>query len=227
MFAIFLQKSMQPFYDNITSFPTVLFTILLGVCFFYWAGAVLGLVDIDVLNIDIDPSIDLNADSGASTPNVLAGFLLRFGLVGVPVVISLSLIILIGWFICYYLVHFLLGWTDSGIIRFLIGLPIIAVSLFIASCITSYVIRPMRKLFKHATANTHKHIIGQTAIVRTMRVDNAFGEASLADGGAGLILKVRSTGDDTFAKGDRVVIFERLNDDNIYRVISEKEFSGL
>jgi len=29
-----------------------------------------------------------------------------------------------------------------------------------------------------------------------------------------------------FSKGDRVVIFEKLNDDNIYRVISEKEFSG-
>ena len=100
-------------------------------------------------------------------------------------------------------------------------------SLFAATWLTSKAIKPLRPLFKNATTETHKHIIGQTAVVRTSRVDETFGEATMADGGAGLILKIRSTGDETFSKGDRVVIFERLNDDNIYRVISEKEFSGL
>jgi len=224
VFAIFLNKNMDPFYDNVSSFPTALFTVLLGVCVLYWAGAVLGMVDIDFLNIDTD--IDLNAESSNTTPDVLAGLLLRFGLVGVPVVVSLSLVVLFGWIICYYLVHFLLAAIDNGYLRFLFGLPIFVGSLFAATWITSKLIKPLRPLFAKATTETHKHIIGQVVIVRSSRVDANFGEATLNDGGAGLILKIRSTGEDKFSKGDRVVIFERLNNDNIYRVISEKEFSG-
>ena len=63
-------------------------------------------------------------------------------------------------------------------------------------------------------------------MVRTSRVDNDFGEAVLEDGGAGLILKVRSTGDATFVKGDRVVLLEHLKNENVYRVVSEAEFAG-
>ena len=224
MFAILLSKDMTPFYQNIASFPTVIFTVLLCLCIVYWAGALLGLIDLDVLNIETD--LDLPGDAGA-TPDVLAGLLIKFKLVGVPVIVTISLIALFGWFISYYAVHFIIGDSSSTIFRILAGLPIFAIAFAIATWLTSHAIKPLRKLFKYSTTETHKHIIGQTAVVRTMRVDANFGEASLADGGAGLILKVRSTGDETFAKGDRVVIFERLNDDNIYRVISEEEFSGL
>ncbi len=227
MFAIFLSKSMDPFYQNISSFPTVIFTILLFVCALYWAGAVIGLVDIDILDVDVDSNIDMNPNTPHTNPDVLAGLLIKFKLVGVPVVITLSIIILIGWFICYYLAHFLLGWTDNGFVRFLLGLPINAASLIAAAWLTSHLMKPLRKVFKHSTNQSHKHIFGQRAVVRTSRVDEHFGEATLDDGGAGLILKVRTNGEETFSKGDRVVIFDRLNDNNVYRVISEKEFSGM
>lgn len=224
MFAFFLSKNMDPFYQNISSFPTALFSVLLIVCMLYWAGAVLGIVDIDTINIDTD--IDLNADSGNSTPDVLAGLLVKFKLVGVPVVVTLSLIILFGWFICYFMVHFILGGIENVIIRYLLGIPIFVASLVTAAWVTTFTMKPLRSVFKHTTTETHKHILGQRVVVRTSRVDENFGEAILDDGGAGLILKIRSNGDDTFTKGDRVVIFERLNDNNIYLVMSEKEFSG-
>ena len=48
MFAIFLSDKMDPFYQNISSFPTLIYTILLVVCAIYWLGAVLGFVDLDV-----------------------------------------------------------------------------------------------------------------------------------------------------------------------------------
>ena len=224
MFAIFLNKNMDPFYQNISSFPTAIFTVLLLISMVYWAGAVLGLIDIDIFNIDSE--LDLNADSSHTTPDVLAGLLVKFKLVGVPVVITLSLIFLFGWFICYFLAHFLLGGVEHWLLRFLFGLPLFAASLVAGAWVTSFAMKPLRGVFKRGAGTAHKHILGQRAIVRTSRVDEHFGEATLDDGGAGLILKIRSTGDDTFVKGDRVVIFERLNDNNVYRVISEKEFNG-
>ena len=45
MFAILLHESMDPFYRNIASFPTALFTVLLAVCVLYWLCAVLGFVE--------------------------------------------------------------------------------------------------------------------------------------------------------------------------------------
>ncbi len=230
MFAIFLTEGMDPFYQNISSFPTLIYTILLVVCVIYWAGAVLGLVDLDILDLDLEgfdtAGGDVSTDSPHSTPDVLAGLLLRFGLVGVPVTISISFVVLIGWLLCYYVVHFVFPFVPGSFLKFAAGIPVLLATLYVSARITGVLIRPLRPLFEKATQETIKHVLGQTAVVRTSRVDNEFGEVDLEDGGAGLILKVRTTGDDRFAKGDKVVIYEKLSEQNIYRVISEEEFLG-
>ncbi len=228
MFAIFLTEGMDPFYQNIASFPTVFFTFFLAITVLYWLVAVLGFVEIDILDFDLpetDGAFAVDAD-GLSNPDVLAGLMLRFGLHGVPVTVIISFISLFGWLLSYYAVHFLFGLVPGAFLEFLVGIPILFGSLYVAVMITAVVIKPLRPLFKKAQQQTVKHILGQTAIVRTSRVDQGFGEAMLEDGGAGLILKVRATGDDEFVKGDRVVLLEHLKEENVYRVVSEQEFSG-
>lgn len=228
MFAILLMDDMDPFYQNISSFPTVFFTFFLLVVLLYWLVAVLGLVEIDVLDFDIPEAdgVDINPDTGLSNANVLAGVMLRFGLHGVPVTIILSLVALFGWLICYYAVHFLMGLVPDGLFSFLAGIPVLIGSLYIAVMTTAVLIKPIRPLFKKTSQETVKRVLGQTAVVRTSRVDHNFGEATLEDGGAGLLLKVRAMGTSTFSKGDRVVLLEHDKQTNTYRVISEEEFIG-
>ncbi|MFL0797701.1 MAG: DUF1449 family protein [Cellvibrionaceae bacterium] len=229
MFAILLSENMNPFYQNISSFPTAFFTFFLAITVLYWLVAVLGFVEIDALDFDIpdaDGALDVNPDSGLSNANVLAGLMLRFGLQGVPVTVIISFVSLFGWFICYYIVHFFFGFIPGNLLKFIAGIPVLVGVLYIAVMITAFLIKPLRPLFQKAQQQTIKHILGQTAIVKTSKVDNNFGEAILEDGGAGLILKVRSTDQETFSKGDRVVLFERLEAENAYRVISENEFAG-
>lgn len=225
MFAIFFMEDMDPFYQNISSFPTVFFTFFLAIVVLYWLVAVLGFVEIDVLDFDLPEADGLAADTeGLSNPDVLAGLMLKFGLHGVPVTVIISFISLFGWFICYYLVHFLFGIVPEGILRYLAGVPVLLGTLYIAVMITAIVIKPIRPLFKKAQQQTVKYVLGQTAVVRSSRVDNAFGEAVLEDGGAGLILQVRTAGNDAFNQGDRVVLLEYLKEMGVYRVISEAEF---
>lgn len=229
MFAIFLSDSIAPFYQNIASFPTVIFTFFLGLAFLFWLVAIAGWLDINALDIDIDiPEGDVNDTSknNLSTADVLGGLMLKLGLNGIPVTVVVSIIALIGWIISYYLVHFLMPWVPNGILRYIAGLPIFLVSLYVSVLITAKIIAPIRGLFK-ASSEHSPAIIGQTAIVRTSRVDRHFGEAILEDGGAGLLLKVRATGDATFVKHDRVVIIEHMQDSGAYRIVSEHEFSGL
>lgn len=228
MFAIFLMDDMDPFYQNIASFPTVFFTFLLLLVVLYWLVAVLGLIEIDVLDFDIPEAdgMDINPDTGLSNANVLAGLVLRFGLHGVPVTIILSFVALFGWFVCYYAVHFLMGMVPKGLFSLLVGVPILVGSLYVAVLITAVLIKPLRPLFKKTSQDTVKRVLGQTAVVKTSRVDNNFGEAILEDGGAGLLLKVRATVGTTFSRGDRVVLLEHDKEKNTYRVISEEEFAG-
>ena len=75
MFAIFLHESMTPFHQTVTSFPTVVYTVLLIVCALYWVVAVAGIVDLEILDIDMDGDIDA-ADSD-SVQEGIAGLLHR------------------------------------------------------------------------------------------------------------------------------------------------------
>ncbi len=227
MFAILLSSKMDPFYQNILSFPTIFFSIVLIFCILFWFVAILGFLDISFLDIP-EPDFDVSGDTDApSTPDAVAGIILKLGLNGVPLTVVISLITLFGWFISYYIVHFFYNYIPGGIFYYAVGLVVLFFSLYIAALITSKVIKPLRPLFKKMEQDVEKLVLGQTAIVRTSRVDNEFGEATLDDGGAGLILKVRSSGESRYKTGDKVVLIEYQKDLNVFRVVSEEEFKGL
>lgn len=215
-----LMSGAQTFYHIVMSFPTVLFTILLLVVLGYWLLAILGAVDISIMDFEMD------MDADASALSNITAFMMRLGLHGVPVTIVISLIALIGWLICYYAAYFLQGLFSVSLVRYLVGIPVFLGSLYAAIMLTALVIRPLRPLFKRIEQQTIKRVMGQVAIVRSTLVNNLSGEATLADGGAGLILKVRTRGEQEFHRGDRVVLLEYVPEQYFYRVISEQEFLG-
>lgn len=219
MFAILGSEGMKPFYDILGSFPTIFFTILLIVVVAYWLLAILGAVEISVLDFDVDTDI--------SSTSAITGFMMRLGLHGVPVTIIISLIAIFGWLISYYIVYFFFGLFSGNILRYVVGVPVLFGSLYAAVMLTAFVIKPLRPFFRKTHQQTIKRVLGQVAVVRSAIVNNRSGEAMLADGGAGLILKVRSSGEAEFYRGDRVVLLEYVPEQFVYRVISEQEFLGV
>lgn len=223
MFAIFLHESMNPFHQIVTSFPTVIFTLLLVLCVLYWAVAVLGLVDLDILDIDFDGDIDAADSIEAQTG--LAGLLLKFGLAGVPLTITLTILSLIGWLISYYISYFLRTVVPDGPLLWLLSIPVLLVVTYVSVMLTAQIIKPIRKLFSKLNVDETKHIIGQTVTVRSAVVNSERGEGLMNDGGAGILLNIRAFNDTEFVKGDKVVVIEKLNDANLFRVVSESEFN--
>ena len=225
MFAIFLHESMNPFHQNVTSFPTVFYTILLIICALYWAVAVLGMVDIEVLDMDLDGDID--ASDSLEAQNGIGGLLFKLGLNGVPLTIVLTIIAIIGWILCYYIIFFgghLI--PNFWPLELLADLTIFLSVTFITVLITAQVIRPIRSLFKRLESDETKHILGQVVVVRSAVVNKDRGEALMEDGGAGLLLNVRATGNDEFVKGDEVVVIEENKEKNLFRVIAKADFTG-
>ena len=77
-------------------FPTAIYTALLGLVLFYWMLALLGVVDFESGGIDLD----LQADTSVDDLGALAGFIVAFGLGGVPFSVVISLLILVAWTVC-------------------------------------------------------------------------------------------------------------------------------
>jgi len=224
MFAILLSKGMDPFYQNISSFPTAVFTFVLAICVLYWLCAVLGVVDIDILDID-GSEIDFETGNDVNAPNAMAGVMLKFGLNGVPITIIISFLSLFGWLASYYSMHFLSPLIPAGILYFVFGFVVLMAAFWLAVLITAMIVKLLRPFFQKVEQQTIKRVLGQIAVVRTSKVTDCFGEALLNDGGAGLILKVRSNKEQSFVKGDKVVLLEYLEAENVYRVISEQDFN--
>ncbi|HTF95881.1 MAG TPA: DUF1449 domain-containing protein [Cellvibrio sp.] len=218
---------MNEFLLTIFSFPTVIYTFFLGVAVLYWICAAFGLLELEILDANL-PDVDghLHAHAEHSFAETFAGILLRLGLNGVPVTVVITFIAIIGWLISYYLSYFELVLLGYGWVRFVVGIPILVFSFYIAILVTAQLIKPIRKLFAKTEQFVEKKILGQTAIVRSSVVNANAGEANFDDGGAGLIVKVRAMGEQQFKRGDRVVLLEYRAEEHVYSVISEAEFLG-
>ncbi|MBD0320833.1 MAG: hypothetical protein ICV87_10895, partial [Gemmatimonadetes bacterium] len=65
-------------------------------------------------------------------------------------------------------------------------------------------------------------LLGRAGVLITPTLTSEYGQASVDDGGAGLVLQVR--GEDPLQRGDRIVLIEYLEGQNAYRVVSEQKF---
>lgn len=192
----------------ITSYPTAIYTALLGVVMIYWVLAIIGVVDFEHsgFELDLDHDMDLHAD-GADV-STLAGYVVAFGLNGVPFSIVVSLIILISWFFTGLFSEYLLPWVPTIILQVIVG-TIAMVAAFCASIpLTARIVRPLRRIFVSHTARSNHSLVGQRCKVLTQSVNEKFGRAEIADGGAGLNIRVWAKTPNNLKRGSLALIIE-------------------
>ena len=214
-----MQESFLVFITKISLYPTVIFTGLVMFVTLYWVVSLLGMTDMDTVEV---------GESGSDVTNLTStgfftGLMLKFGLYGVPLIIILSLISLIGWVLSYLYTSFLHQYFDSGLLYYVFGTGALIFVLVISMWLTGIIISPIRKNIANIPKRNAANNLGKVAIVRTLSVTDKHGEAELNDGGAGLILKIRSDTDESLLKqGDEVMLVEYLEAANTYRVTPVK-----
>jgi hypothetical protein len=212
-----------PFIHIITSYPTVIFSFLLGLSLLYWLCASLGLFDIHLGDLtDQQHALD-HSGHHQGTAEGMAGLLAKLGLNGVPLTLIISLISAVGWLLSFYSCYWLTPILPAAF-SLLTNTLILLASFYLATWATAYLIRPLRPFFQKAHLSGEKILTGQTAIVRSLRVNADFGEAELIDGGASIIVKVRALDGATYSRGDKVVLLENISHEYYYTIISETEF---
>ncbi len=217
------------------SFPSVVFTVLLGVVLIYWAFVMVGVVHIGEgsegaldghldgatkgllegaadhvghAHGDLAPSggggdLELDDDGGGALAAIMSALHLR----SVPATVVLSLIITFSWLVSVVGMQVLTRLAPALLGSFT-SLGVLLLALLLSLPLTSITARPLRKVFatKHAPAKSD--FIGRTCTVRTGTVTAKFGEATLHDGGAGLVVRVRVEDGKQLARGEQALIVD-------------------
>lgn len=153
---------MEGFLQTALSFPTVLFSFLLILAIIYWGIVALGMVEIDVLDLDAESVVD-----GAGQAEGLAALLAKLKLNGVPVTLVLTLLSFFAWFLCYFVQLWLLSALPLGWLRYPLGAVVAVGALFLAAPLAATLCRPLRPLFRKLESTSSKSVLGQVAVVRS------------------------------------------------------------
>ena len=206
-------------------FPTVVFTIALGIALVYWLFVLLGALDIDLLGGgDVDVSgaakgigevVTGGAKAGAEAIHAHGGdgadldadggvwdFL---GLGDVPLTISVSFILLIGWVGSLLAMEYAVPHvTSAGWLPALL-LPLV---LLLALPLAALLVRPLAPVFAIKEGKSNADYIGHACTVTTGSVDENFGQATIEDGGTVLVIQVRCDRSGKLGRGDRALVIE-------------------
>ncbi len=224
----------------ILSFPTILFTGLVGLSLFYWLFVIVGAIDLDgadgavdgavkgALEGSVKGALEGAADGAAEgvghaghghgdvdldvdVEGADAGLLAALRLRDAPVTVVFSLFALFAWLLTgLYALTF-------GAPGWLVGTGLLLGSSVVSLILTSFAIRPLAPAFKTHGAQKHNDLVGKIAEVSTGEVTAKFGQATVNDGGAPFILQIRDT-TGTLKRGDKVVLVHFDAADNAFHV---------
>lgn len=201
---------MGGFLQAVVSYPTAVFTTLLGVALVYWLLALLGLVDMDHSLHVHDGAGGLHDAHDLQDVGTLASYVVAFGLHGVPFSIALSVLALVSWTLSCLGSMWLLPLLPGAGPHYAAGTILGAASLSVAVPLTSRLVRPLRRLFVTHTAIHNASLVGQTCRVLTQTVDERNGRAEVPQRGANLNIRVWARTPNTLARGAtaRIVAYE-------------------
>jgi hypothetical protein len=267
---------MQEFLQIALSFPTAIFSGLLIVVIAYWLFVIIGMVDIDLFDLDVDLDIegdisgvdgmeadvgdldvdadvgdldvdadvgdldvdadvgdmdvdadvdsgDMDVDADTSGSSFWVSVASALGVGTVPITIIFSVLVLSTWILSFVSTYYLGPILGTGV---LIGLGYTMVSFILSLPITSFVVRPLKGLFRTTEVTAGNTVVGQVCEITSGRVDDSFGQAKLDDGGAGLLLSVRSDSDQELTRGSKALIIGYDDEEDTYEVECYEQFEG-
>lgn len=224
-------------------FPTVVFSVGLGIALVYWLFVLLGALDIDLFGDAtgaakgggeaIGDAITGGTKGGAEALKGVkpdaghgdGGLLDALGLTSVPITISMSAIFLLGWIGSLLGMYYgqralggLGGWLPA-----LCALIVIVLVLPAAGVL----VRPLRSVFELKESKRNRDYVGHTCTITTGSVDAGFGQATVEEsGGTTLVIPVRCDRPDALGRGARALIIDFDDEREAYIVEPTADLIG-
>lgn len=215
-------------------FPTVVFTIALGIVLVYWLFVLIGALDIDLFGGDVDVDVsgaakgigdvltggakggaeafhvhaDVGVDAGGDVGGDADADVDGGGLWHVlglgDVPVTISVSLIT-----------VLAWCGSLLVmHYVVGtggwwtVVVLVVAVVIALPIAAVLIRPIAPVFAVREGKTNADYVGHACTITTGRVDDSFGQATIEDGGTVLNIAVRCDRPGKLARGDKALIID-------------------
>jgi len=196
------------------------YTLLLLLVVVYWLTVMLGVLDVDTFDLDLDLGEVDGGGEAALGAHGHEGLLEYLNLRKVPLSIAVSIFALSLWLLGVLANHYLHN-TTSG----LLGLAIFVPNLIVSAHIAKFVTMPLVPLFRgmHADIAEVRDMAGTRVRVTSSKADATFGQAEATSAGDGppVVLSVRTEGE-VLPKGTEAVILYGDADKHVY-VITKLE----
>jgi hypothetical protein len=216
------------------SFPSVVYTVLLGIAFVYWVFVMIGAAHLDLLgdgahgahgaadgavdglhgghadvgdiggHADGAHGADGHAD-GADHGGAMSGILASLKLRSAPATVVLSVLFLFAWLFSVLGMQGAAAWLPASALS-VARYAVFFLAPLVALPFTSVVVRPLARVFVPPVTAASQDLVGKICTVRTGTVTDRFGEGLLEDGGAGVVVRIRVDSSETVKRGDQVVI---------------------
>ena len=220
---------MKELFNAAISLPNILPTALLGLVLLYWLTVVVGALDFDFLDFDVDTDVDTDVDVDVDVnPAVdsdvsinsevsfswLNSILVFFNIGKVPFMLFLTTLVLPLWVVSVMTNHYV------GIDSFLGGLIVLVPAFFVSLFLAKFLTLPFVKLFEHMQKedSESKTAIGKICVVSTLITEKKIGQAQIATSGSPLLLNVITSAGHELKSGDTALVIEYLKDRNLYLV---------
>ncbi|MCF8374008.1 MAG: DUF1449 family protein [Bacteroidales bacterium] len=207
-------------FSAINLFPTILLLLSL----IYWIIVILGIFDMDTVDLDLDTDIDVDVDADTNIDvdsNVGIGgsvmwinsVLSFFNIGRVPVIIIFSIFSLSLWMISV-MVNYTLG-NHYFLVSLLLLLPNIFVSMLIAKFITM----PLVKIFKKAKEiENNTGLEGKICTITLPASNNSMGQAIIKINGDTFNINIITPVGISMEVGDQGLVIEYQIDKKMYLV---------
>jgi hypothetical protein len=231
------------------TFPSVVYTVLLGVVLVYWAFVMVGVIHIGEgsegaldgalgdggmdgaakgalegavkgsLDGAAKGALDGHLSGGGNDPldlpdgdghasGLMAALIGALHLRSVPATVVLSVVVTFSWLISVVAMQAVTRMFPGSGGGVLVALPVLVLAPLLSLPLTAIAVRPLAKVFETRRAPSKSDFIGRTCVVRTGSVTERFGEATLEDGGAGLVIRVRIEGPAKLSRGEQALIVD-------------------
>lgn len=204
-----MTELLQASFSSINVIPTALLVFVL----LYWVAVILGLLDLDFANIELEFDTEIDAE-GLSSIAWLNSALAFFHLGKVPLMLFLTFVALPFWAIAV-LGNYYLG-TASSFVGFLLLGPNLLVSLLLAKVLTIPFVKLFATLEKEHDSNTV--VIGQICTILLAASSTEIGQAAVKTKGAPLLLNVKATHGAELPKGATALVIDFVPESQLYLI---------
>ena len=214
----------------------IAYTTLLILILVYWSIVILGLIDLDAFDLDLDVDAggfdaDADFDADVAAEGAAEGsaggfsFLAFFNVGEVPIMFFVSIVVLAMWIVSMQIN----GWLDAvqidgvqqnrGWIAAALAIPNFIFALFVAK----FVVLPLKRLRReHKPVTEHD---GKPCLVKSLEVTEKYGQVEIPTDESPLLLNARTEHGEVLHKNDAAQIVRHVfgNEDNYYLVTKLRE----